>query len=229
MGNKLAVLLVRRPCWQTRKKTAMSNRYARILAAGGAAVLAATLAATPALAATTWTIKPGGAMTATSGKTTFKDTTTGTVLTCASSTASGTLKSGSGLPGAGIGSVTAAAYHCPTPSFSAKLMPRGLPWRLNLTSYDRDTGVARGMISGLQLALSYVSCSAVLNGSSGAASDGVVAVSYSSQADTLTILRAGGTLHWYHVSGCLGLIKDGDPVTLSATYTVTPKQAITSP
>ena len=42
----------------------MSNRYARILAAGGAAVLVAALGAPAALGAataTTWTVRPGGA------------------------------------------------------------------------------------------------------------------------------------------------------------------------
>jgi hypothetical protein len=50
----------------------MSNRYARILAIGGAVVLVATLGAAPALAATTWTIRPGGAITAKSGKIALK-------------------------------------------------------------------------------------------------------------------------------------------------------------
>jgi len=45
----------------------------------------------------------------------------------------------------------------------------------------------------------------------------------------LTIHTAGGNLHWYHVSGCAGLLDDGDPATLSAAYTVSPKQEITSP
>lgn len=209
----------------------MSNHYPRILAALCAAALLATLSATAALAASTWTIRPGGAVAATSGKVVVKDTTTGASLACSPSTASGRLNSGSGLPGAGIGSITtAAAYRCPSPSTSFKLTPHGLPWRLNLTSYDRDTGVARGTISGLQFALSSeVGCSAVLNGTSGTAPDAVVAVSYSDKTGTLTILRAGGTLHWYHVSGCLGVVKDGDPATLSATYTLSPKQDITSP
>ena len=88
----------------------MSNRYARILAAGGAAVLAATLAAAPALAATTWTIQPGGAITATSGTVTVKDTRTVRVLVCRSATASGTLKRGSGLPGSRAGSLSAVGF-----------------------------------------------------------------------------------------------------------------------
>ena len=88
----------------------MSNRFPRILAAGCAAVLAATLAAAPALAATTWTIRPGGAITATSAKVTVKDTTAGSVITCTSVTARGTLERGSGLPGSHVGSVSAVSF-----------------------------------------------------------------------------------------------------------------------
>jgi hypothetical protein len=83
----------------------MSNRYARMLAAGGAAILLAALGAPTALAAGTvkaWTIQPGGAFGAKSGRVTVKDTT-GTVITCVAEasfplTARGTFKSGSGLP-----------------------------------------------------------------------------------------------------------------------------------
>ena len=88
----------------------MSNRYARILAAGCTGVLAATLAAAPALAAATWTIKPGGGITATSGTVTVKDTKARTVFTCGSATASGTLNRGSELPGSRAGSLSAAGF-----------------------------------------------------------------------------------------------------------------------
>jgi hypothetical protein len=43
------------------------------------------------------------------------------------------------------------------------------------------------------------------------------------------VLTTGGNLHFYDDTGCLGIFDSGDPATLSATYTVTPKQAITSP
>ena len=62
----------------------MSNGCARILATGGAAVLVATLGTAPALAATTWTIQPGGAITAKSGKIVLKDTKTRALFPCPS-------------------------------------------------------------------------------------------------------------------------------------------------
>ena len=104
----------------------------------GAAVLIVTLAAGPtgAAAANTWTVSPGGAVKANAGKTTLTDTTTGSVLNCASSKISGTLKHGGGLTGTGIGSITTAACDCATPIGVIQLTARGLPWHLNLTSYD---------------------------------------------------------------------------------------------
>ena len=102
----------------------MSNRYARILAAGGAAVLVAGLGVTTALAAATaktWTVQPGGAVHAKSGRFTIKDTTTGSVITCFPLTgfpltASGTFKSGSGLPGS-------MSARCPRPASVTALAP----------------------------------------------------------------------------------------------------------
>jgi hypothetical protein len=197
-----------------------------VLAVGpGAASPAATTAST-------WTVRPGGAVTATAGKTVLTDTKTGASLTCASSDMSGTLRAGSGLAGTGIGTITTAAYRCPTPIFSYHLTPRGLPWHLNVTSYDRATGVTHGTITHLQLAFAIPEtfCSAVIAGSGGAASGGTVAVSYSRKTGQLRILTAGGTLHWYQVHNCGGgLIADGDPAALSASYAISPPQAITSP
>jgi len=142
-------------------------------------------------------------------------------------------QAGSGLPGTGIGSLTTAAYSkCAAGGLNeATLTARGLPWQLNLTSYDQHTGVARGTISHLQIGAAAIlhQCNAVINGSSGTAPDGVAPVSYASRTGTLKILP-GGDLHWYRVShDCEGIVRDGDAATLSASYTISPRQAITSP
>jgi hypothetical protein len=217
------------------RETAMSNRYARILAVGAAAVLVATLdgpAALAAVTASTWTVQPGGAINATAGSLTLMDTKDGVSDTCVSLRMSGTLKAGSGLPGSGIGSIGKLAYNGCGHIGSPDLAFRSLPWHLNLASYDAATGVSRGTISHLKItfvAYPNISCHAVVNGTSSSTPDGMVAVTYASQTGTLTILRHGGTLHWHHIRGCAGLIRDGDTATLSATFTVSPHQDITSP
>ena len=141
----------------------------------------------------------------------------------------GTLKGGSGLPGRGLGSITTAVFHCAGPTGWPTLTSRGLPWHLNLVSYNARTGVSRGTISHLMLALTGPACSALVNGTSGTTSDGVVAVKYSKATGKLKVLPAGGNLHWYHVSGCAHLVGNDDPATLSAAYAISPPQTITSP
>jgi len=198
----------------------------------GAAILAASPGAASAATAKTWTVRPGGKIAAISGKIVLTDTPTGATMWCGSSRMSGPLRSGSGLPGTGIGSLTTAVFsQCSAGPFPATVTARGLPWRLNLTSYDRSTGVARGTISHLQInaAPSFAQCTAVIKGTSGTAPDGVVAVSYTSKTGILKILRTDGNLHWYHVQSCAGIIRNGDTATLSTSYTVSPRQVITSP
>jgi hypothetical protein len=216
--------------WQ---EMALSNRYARILAAGGAAVLAATLTAAPAMAAITWTIQPGGAITATSGRLALKDTTIGTVISCASSTASGTLRSGSGLSGSDAGSLSAVSFvHCTAPGGpNDTLQPGGLPWHVNFSSYNAATGVARGTIGKIHIALSQTaSCTALIDGTSATARDGRATFRYTDSTGRITVLTTGSNLHIYDVSqGCLGQYDSGDSAALSISYTVSPKQDITSP
>jgi hypothetical protein len=200
----------------------------------GAVVLAATAvvamgAASPAAAtAKTWTVRPGGAVTAKAGKTKLADTTNGNTAVCVSSDMSGSLKPGSGLSGTGIGSITAAAYGCPTVFGAYHVKATDLPWHLNLTSYDPSTGISRGTISKLRITFMTLACSAVINGTGGPA-DGVVAVTYSNTTGTLRIVPKGGNLHWVHVQGCHTLIANGDAASISASYAVSPAQTITSP
>ena len=216
----------------------MGNRYARILAAGGAAALALTLGVPAALASGTWTIQPGGGIQAASGKLTLSDTTTRQTLNCASSTVSGKLKSGSGRPGFHAGSLSAVSFvTCTSPGVRTVNLPRrftftlqagGLPWHVNFSAYDAAEGVARGTISHLHLALSGAGCAAMIDGTSATADNGRAAFKYTDSTGALR-LTTGGNLHWYDVSGCLGLVNDGDRAALSAIYTLSPKQAITSP
>ena len=209
----------------------MSKRYTRNLFTAAAAVLAAVLGVTTVLAATTWTVRPGGPISMKSGKFILTDTTTGAALTCPSAALTGMLKGGRGLPGPGIGSITAVRpIRCPTPlGPTYTLMARDLPWHLNVSSYNTTTGLVTGNLSHLQIALSGPSCTGVIDGTSGTASDGTVEFRYTHSTSRLKLLTTGGNLHFYNVRGCAGLIRTSDPATISATITVSPKQTITSP
>jgi hypothetical protein len=213
----------------------MNRHYARVLVAGGAAVLVTALAVPVALAAVTWTVQPGGAIETTSAPVTFKDTMTGAHFSCVGMTMGGTLKGGSGLAGRHIGRVTSLGFAgCRSPvGPEYTLFPTDLPWHLNLTSYNSTTGVARGAVNRIELRLFVAKkngCSAVIDGTSGTVKDGVVRFSYANSTATLKMLTAGGNLHFYDVStGCHGRFNPGDPVTLSVTFTISPAQDITGP
>ena len=61
------------------------------------------------------------------------------------------------------------------------------------------------------------------------ASDGTMTVRHTNGTGHLQTRTTGSNLHFYNVRGCAGIIKTGDSATISATYTMTPIQAITSP
>src|SRR5262249_33332 len=134
-----------------------SNMRIRIggLAVAGMALAVGAGAVSPAAASGTgWSVRPGGAITATAGKTTPKDPPTDPQLLCHPARMSGTLKGGIRLPGTGIGSITTATFHCPSPIVPPfKLTARGLPWHLNMVSYNTSTNAGRGTISHLELML----------------------------------------------------------------------------
>ena len=184
-----------------------------------------------ALAAASWTVSPGGATTGT-GTAGFKDSTTGNPLpTVCDSTMSITLKSGSGLPGPGIGSITSAAFtNCKwIVGYMPVLTPGHFPWSLSADQYDAATGVTHGTISGIHIYIAAPACTATIDGTGPGADNGLIAVTYKNGSHTLTVLSTGANLHYYKVSGCAGLVHSGDPATMSGSYAIAPAQTITSP
>jgi hypothetical protein len=69
----------------------------------------------------------------------------------------------------------------------------------------------------------------VIDGTSATASDGRLNFSYADGTGRLATLTTGGSLHFYDVKGCLGLFDNNDPLTVGATFPLSPKQSITSP
>src|SRR5215469_17066 len=147
----------------TRTRTIIACAAALAFGAGGTAALATTAA--------TWTVTPGGPITAAlhdPGLAVFADITAGRYLdTCRTSSLTGRLQSGSGLPGRGIGSITALAL---SRCFTGKTYSsRGFRWRLNVRSYSAASGVTAGRVTGIHLAFSSVSvprCSGTVDGTS---------------------------------------------------------------
>jgi hypothetical protein len=174
-----------------------------------------------------WTVSPGGSFNAKASAVTLKDTKTGAVISCKSSDASGTLQKGKGLSSTGIGSISALSFGTCTGPVGLKLTvtPNTLPFMLNALSYKG--GITGGTITGLDATVSGPSCSATVDGTAADGLDGQVAFSYSNSSGRMQDLTSGDNLTIYNVSGCAGLINSGDPLTVSATYTLSPRMTIT--
>jgi hypothetical protein len=205
-----------------------------MLLTAGTAALAVGLSATSSFAttATTWKISPGGTVTLVkSGHFTLHDITTGHSLVCVHTRGAGRFKSGRGLPGAHIGSVTALSFSGCTgpggPTFT--MTPRHLPWTLNADTYNPaiTAGLTTGTITGIHATLSGTRCRATVDGTSAVADNGSTQIHYHNSLAKLKIRTQHSNLHFYRVSGCRGLIKSGDAITFSIAYLVAPKQTIT--
>ena len=214
-----------------RQPSSMWKRPDSFLVIGAAAVLAVGLgvASASASAVSTWTVKPGGAITGTSGTTTLTDTSTGGVIACKSSKVTAILKTGSGLPGAGIASIKSATFGTCVGYLEIPftLTSGHLPWSLNAATYK--SGVTSGTITGIHATLTGTGCIATVDGTSATANDGKVSITYTNSTGDLKVTASGGNLHLYKANGCAGLFNSGDSVTLSADYAIEPGQTITSP
>jgi len=206
----------------------MLKRISAIAVAGGAAVaLLATGTPSFATTATTFTVSPGGAATA-SGTAQVKDTVTDTIAKCTSLKITATLKKGSGLKGAKIGTISAGAFTgCSIGPISVTVVSNGFPWYLNATSYK--SGVTTGTITGIDLVATAPGCSATLDGTAAGANNGKTKITYTNSTGKIKLLGTGGNLHSWGVTGCFGLINNGDVQQASGSGAVTPKQTITSP
>lgn len=199
----------------------------RVLMTLAAATLAAALGATSSLAvtATTWTVHPGGTS---SGSISFlgvQDTKTGGSFACTSSHLSVSFKSGSGLPGSGLGSVTSlTATGC---QLGGAITFSQFPYVLSASSYS--SGTTTGRITGIHGKVFGAGCEFVVDGTSATADNGSIAVSYSNSTGKLKY--GSRNLHFYNVSGCFGIVGSGDRLSLkfSHPYKLSPRQTITSP
>jgi hypothetical protein len=140
----------------------------------------------------------------------------------------GTLQSGRGLPGRGIGSVTALSLsRCHT---GTTYRSSGFPWHLDALSYSAAAGVTAGRVSGIHLVFSSArspGCSGIVDGTGATAHNGTIPFRYNNATRTLRFTR-GGTLHVYD-STCPPPWRNSDQLAFAGSYTLSPGQAITSP
>jgi hypothetical protein len=208
---------------------AILNRFGKALITSAATAAVIGMAAAPAFAtAATWTSKPGGATTGKAGKTIVTDVTAGQSVTCTSSNTKGSFKKGTGLSGAGIGTVTSLTLSgCSVLGMSISVTITGtMP--VNALSYNKTKKTVSMSITKIHGSLSASGCSATIDGTGASAHNGSVKATYMDVGGKLKVLSTGSTLHLYNVN-CFGVINNGDSVNFTTTYALTPKQVITSP
>ena len=194
----------------------MRRRLLSMLAAVVVTVGASTLGAPPAAAAT-WTVSPGGPFTGTAGSVVFTDVVTGIRLQCTASTVSGQLSSGTGLSGTGLFSATFGFSGCGGPlGLTISITPCAIPI-FNAESYSN--GVTTGTVTNICLRFSSPSCAFTVAGSA--------SWTYTNSTGVLRIFGPGTLIS--SVSGCFGLVRNGDTMSIDAIFVLRPPPVITSP
>jgi hypothetical protein len=216
----------------------MRKRLASILLVGAGAAAAITLVASSASAAGTWSISPGGKYTAslTSGTTAvLTDSAAKATVTCTASTTNGTLQTGTGLNNP-LGTISTTKWtSCTGPDGSTGTAAgnnASTAWSLNGVSYS--SGVTTGSITstgtgvGGTISLSSIlgACTIVVGGTS--AKPASASGTYTNSTGVLAIT---GTTNLVvtSVSGVCPGVATGQSTTFTASYTVSPKQTVTSP
>lgn len=192
-----------------------------------AAALAIGFGATQALASTTLhvTVSGGSSVSASSSHTVLTDK--GVSVTCTSSKAKSSVKSATGTSPVTIGSVSSLSFSgCTGPLGKVTVTVNKLPYKLQIDS-KTSGGKTAGIVAGVNTHVSTTGCSFNVTGS--APGD------YNNSNHTLTMTPTptppglnGAQLTISGVSGCAGLVSNGDHPTYKATYSVSPGVTITS-
>ncbi|MFJ9036051.1 hypothetical protein ACIRF8_05625 [Streptomyces sp. NPDC102406] len=199
------------------------RRFARNTAIAAAALASAvglSISSASATALATYTVTPGGAFTA--NATNPKLTVGTTTLNCASSQAKGTLKSGSGLAGAQLGSITSLTFAGCTvvgiPFTVSSAASTSTPFYINATGTTANH--IDGNISNIKATITGTGCNATFAGTTNGW--------YENTTKTLHV-TGGGSLAAQSGASCLGLITAGAHADFVANYVLTGQQTITSP
>ncbi|MFF8281481.1 hypothetical protein ACF1DY_23630 [Streptomyces albus] len=200
------------------------TRRAAVAAVAATAALGFSAASASATSAVTWTVTPGGAFSADAANPTLS--VPNADLFCDSSSAAGTLKTGSGNAGAGLGSINNLTFSgCSLAGISFSVDVSS-PLSINAQSVDpNNPNRVIGTISGITASISDADglCTASFAGPGG----GKATVTGYFDNSTHQLVVNGGNLQATEAD-CLGLINAGDSATFNAAYDTDPAQTITA-
>ena len=212
--------------------TSRALKYGVAIAAAGAALALGTGSAS---AVGTYTVTAGNAPTATkvaitgttqgaSPQITFTDSTTGTVLNCASGTAPGSTTTGTALSGTAIGAINGAKTTwntCTGPAGLTFNVTGSGTWKINAlggtaTQVTGNITAIRAHVDGGAL------CTVDVKGS--------VPITYNNTSQVLTVLNTKSTLTVFNkVGSCFGAVNEGDKANFSAAYKLVAGRASFNP
>jgi hypothetical protein len=200
------------------------------IAAGAAVGLVATAAAAAAPTFKITTAHKTSGSTAYTGKATgtsakpaihFNDVSTHINTTCVSSTASGTIKLGPKVAGAGAATITKTTWvTCKGPQNTTlkTVQPKGSVWKLNAVARPVN-GVTKVSITNVKanVTISPLGCTFTVTG----ATDGT----YNNTTHKLTVKPVASTGHKLKASNtqglCVGTVNNGDVLQFTGAYAVT--------
>ncbi|WUI01104.1 hypothetical protein OHR68_04595 [Spirillospora sp. NBC_00431] len=176
----------------------------------------------------TWTVSPGGAVSATAPAE-IRNTTKNWTIGC-TATFSGTAPAGAGHSPYGLisfdqGSLTACAGPNALTTTSTVV---NLPWDFYAGSYDAVQGRTSGTLNNLALTLDVSNgCRADVSAPDGA--PGTTDAAYANAGGTLTLSGAHMKVTFTNYRCTTDLVAPGDQIELAAVLPLTPAQTITSP
>lgn len=186
-----------------------------------AAGLTVALGATTALAATlTVKVTNGGTYTASTTKTVLTDR--GVSVTCTGSKGSGSVptKTVTATSPVKVGTVASLSFSgCTGPLGAVKVTVSALPYSIKVDSKTNSTGQTDGMITGVSTKVSMTGCSFNVTGSAPGFYQNSNHTLHLTKKLPITPLNTA-RLTISNVSGCAGLIVNGDHPSYTSTYAV---------
>jgi hypothetical protein len=206
----------------------LMKRASNVLFTVAAAGAVVGLSAAPAMASTTLTVKVtnGGSYTATAAKTVLTDgsvsVTCSTVGSVPASKTTGSVPTATttGTSPVKVGTAKTLSFNnCSGPLGMVTTTLTGLPYSISVDSKTNSTGQTDGIISGVKAHVSMTGCAFDVTGSTaGFWSNKTFKLTVTPKPPITPLNTAQLTVA--NVSGCAGIVNNGDHPTFTGTYTV---------
>jgi hypothetical protein len=212
---------------------AIMKRAGGVLLGVAAAAAAVGLSAAPAMASTTLTatVTGGGSITATAKSTVLTDgpakVTCSTKGKTAASVATGSGKSGTykGASPLKVGTTTKLTFNnCTGPLGSVSTKPMSYPYLIKVDSKTTSKGITDGIIGPVKVGVSMTGCSFTVTGTAPGYFDNANHTLVVTNKVTGALNKAQLTISG--VSGCAGIVKNGQHPTYVGTYSINKKISI---